>query len=284
MKINKTLIAVLSFTALTMLACSKSGDNKEASTAAASQNETLTRANPKWQVQELFKSRYKKFNEKSSCWIRVSSSGKYCVNLQIVTSKPTNTGRLLYVTESGSLMENDGTLNQTHVVSGIVSLFLVEEANGKFQVVASSDEIANGAYGTPNEADTYRAGNDGQLGFILTNGDMHQGYAGSTLSLFLQNGKKIVEVATLNTSYGNEGACGDPKDQLCDLNSIDTKIETINDSGKKYFDLKIKTTKESKEMGKAAAKTEKSAIIKFDEAKFAYDIGDTNKPYAGLDY
>lgn len=283
MKINKKLIAVISFTALTMLACSKSGDNKEASTAA-SQNETLTRTNPKWQVHELLKSRYKKFNDRSSCWIRVSSSGKYCVNLHVVATKPTNTGRLIYVTESGSPMENDGTLSQFHVASGMMTLFVVEEVNGKLQVIASSDEIANGAYGTPNDADTYRAGNDGQLGFILTNGDMHQGYAGSTLSLFVQNGKKIVEVATLNTSYGNEGACGDPKDQLCDLNSIDTKVEAINDSGKKFFDLKVQTKKESKEMGKAAVKTEKSATIKFDEAKFAYDIGDANKPYAGLDY
>jgi hypothetical protein len=283
MKTNQKLLVLISFAVISMWGCSKSTDNKE-SAAAVSQNEALTRTNPKWQVQELFKSRYKKFNDKNSCWVRVTNTGKYCVNLQIIASKPTSSGRLLYVTESGSPMENDGTLNQTHVVQGTVSLFIVEEIGGKFQVVASSDEISNGAYGTPNDGDTYRSGNDGQLGFILTNGDMHQGYAGSTISLFLQKDKKIVEVATLNTSYSNSGACGDPKDQLCDLNSIDSKIETVYDSSKKYFDLKIQMIKEVQEMGKKALKVDKSSTIKFDESKFAYEIGDTNKPYSGLEF
>ena len=283
MNINKKLLVLLSFLTLAIVGCSKSSDNKETSSAAV-QNESLIKTNPKWQVQELLKARYKKFNDRNSCWIRVSSSGKYCVNLQVVATKPTNTGRLIYVSESGSPMENDGTLSQFHAAAGIMTLFVIEEVNGKLQLIASSDELANGAYGTPNDVETYRTGNDGQLGFILANGDMHQGYAGGTISLFIPKDKKIVEVATLNTYYGNEGACGDPKDQLCDLNTINSKIETVFDSGKKYFDIKVQTKKDAKEMGKAAIQSEKTSVIKFDEGKFVYDIGDVNKPYAGLDY
>lgn len=284
MKLNLKLITPLLITIALISGCSKSNGNGELANAQTSQNESLIKVNPKWQIQDLLKSRYKKFNEKNSCWIRVTSMGNYCVTIQVVGTKTTNTGRLIYVTESGSPIERDGTLNQTHVVQGIITLFIIEESLNKYQVVASSNEISNGAYGVPHEVELYRSGNEDQFGFILSDGDMHQGYVGSTISLFLQSGKKILEVATLNTSYGNEGACGSPKDQICDLISVDSKIETIFNSNKKYFDIKVETTKESKEMGKTSKKTEQTTIIKFDDSKFIYQIGNANNPYNGLEY
>jgi 2-polyprenyl-6-methoxyphenol hydroxylase-like FAD-dependent oxidoreductase len=117
------------------------------------------------------------------------------------------------------------------------------------------------------------------LGWILEDGYGNMGYFAGGLGLYLQKDNKIIEVADLSTFAGNAGACGDAKDQICDLSDINSVVEAVYAKNKKYFDLKVSTKIFTKEMGKAAVNQDIVKVIPFDEQKFTYDLEEVNKPY-----
>ena len=99
------------------------------------------------------------------------------------------------------------------------------------------------------------------------------------ISLYMQKDNKITEVASLSTFAGNAGACGDAKDQICDLSDINTVVEAVYAKNKKYFDLKVSTKMFTKEMGKAVVNKDMMKVIPFNDQKFTYDLEEVNKPY-----
>jgi hypothetical protein len=113
----------------------------------------------------------------------------------------------------------------------------------------------------------------------LEDGYGNMGYFAGGLGLYLQKDNKIIEVADLSTFAGNAGACGDEKDQICDLSDINSVVEAVYAKNKKYFDLKVSTKIFTKEMGKAAVNQDIVKVIPFDEQKFTYDLEEVNKPY-----
>jgi hypothetical protein len=260
------------------VACSKQKEEPPILYVPA-KNEVLTKTDSKMKLQDFFKARYTKFDPTNQCWIRITKEGRFCLNLHVVATRETNLNSFIYVVESGTPMANDGTLANYHASSGVMTLFLLGEANDQLNLIAQSETFTNGGYGTPNEIKTYRAGNDGLLGFIVPDGGGNMGYFSGGISLYLQKDNQIVEVASLSNYSDNSGACGDSSSQMCDLKSINSVIETIYDSKKRYFDIKVATRDESKVMGKAKQVKDTVKVISFDDKKFAYEIGDVNQPY-----
>ena len=122
-------------------------------------------------------------------------------------------------------------------------------------------------------------GTEGQLGWILEDGYGNMGYFSGGIGLYIQKDNKIVGVASLSTFSANGGGCGDAKDQICDLSDINSVVEAIYESDKKYFDINVSTKIYTKEMGKPEIFKNIRHILKFDDKKFKYDLGDVNKPY-----
>ena len=262
---------------VTLFGCGKS--KEDTSKIENIKNQVLNKPDPTFRVLEFFKTRYKKYNDQHQCYVRVFGAGTYCVNLKVIATNDINNGELMYVVESGSPLEKDGSLANAHINTGLVTLFLIEDINNQLRVIAESEEINNGFYGTPNTVKTYRAGSDGQLGWILEDGYGNMGYFAGGIGLYLQKDNKIIEVADLSTFAGNAGACGDEKDQICDLSDINSVVEAVYAKNKKYFDLKVSTKIFTKEMGKAAVNKDIVKVIPFDEQKFTYDLEEVNKPY-----
>jgi hypothetical protein len=259
------------------VACTKSPEETPKSTLSM-KNQILTQIDVDTRVDEFFKTRYKKYNEQNKCWIRVFSAGTYCVTIKVIAHQESSTRDLIYVVESGSPMDQNRNLLNFHAAAGLMTLFLIEDVNEQLKIIAESEEIMNGAFGTPNDnVKTYRIGSDGQLGLRLVNGYGNQGVFSGSLALYMQKDNKIVEVAELNTYSGNSGACGDEKDQICNLFEEDLVVEVVNAASKKYFDLKLTQKTADKEMGKPMIKSEKTYVIQFDEKKFAYDLEKFNK-------
>ena len=256
----------------TLVACTKTPEETPKSTLST-KNQILTQVDVDTRVNEFFKTRYKKYNEQNKCWIRVFSAGTYCVTIKVIAHQETSTRDLIYVVESGSPIDQNRNLLSFHAAAGLMTLFLIEDVNEQLKIIAESEEIMNGAYGAPNDnIKTYRIGSDGQLGLRLVNGYGNQGVFSGSLALYMQKDNKIVEVAELNTYSGNSGACGDEKDQICNLFEEDLVVEVVSAASKKYFDLKLTQKTADKEMGKPMIKSEKTYVIQFDEKKFAYDL------------
>jgi hypothetical protein len=274
-KIFQALMLVISVVILFGCGQSKEDTSKKQDT----KNQVLNKLDPTYRIQEFFKTRYKKYNEQHQCYVRVFGAGTYCVTLKVIATNEINNSELLYVVESGSPLEKDGSLANYHASTGLVTLFLMEDMNDQFRVIAESEEINNGFYGSPNPVKTYRAGSDGQLGWILEDGYGNMGQFAGGIGIYLQKDNKIVEVADLSTYAGNSGACGDAKDQICDLSDINSVVEAVYAAKKKYFDLKVSTKIFTKDMGKAAVNKDIVKVIPFDDQKFTYDLGDVNKPY-----
>jgi hypothetical protein len=262
---------------VTLFGCGKS--KEDSSQNKNTKNQVLNKPDPAYRVQEFFKSRYKKFNEQHQCYVRVVGAGTYCVNLKVIATNDIDNKELMYVVESGSPLEKDGSLANFHASTGLVTLFLMENMNDQLRVIAESEEINNGFYGTPNAVKTYRAGSDGQLGWILEDAYGNMGYIAGGISLYLQKENKIIEIADLSTFAENGGACGDAKEQICDLSEINSVVEAVYAKNKKYFDLKVSTKIFTKEMSKAAVNKDIVKVIPFDEQKFTYDLEEVNKPY-----
>jgi hypothetical protein len=269
----------LSILILALVGCSKPKEVTPIQYVPA-KNEVLTREDLTPRIQEFLKARYTKYDEMNKCWIHRTKDGFACVTLHIIGNRETNTNSYIYVVESGSPLEPDGTLANFHASSGVMTLFMFGETNHQLNLMAQSDEIANGSYGYPNEVKTYRVGNDGQLGWLLNDGGGNMGVFGGVISLYLQKDNRITEVATINNFFSNTGACGDPSSQICDIEDLNSVIETVYDGQQRFFDIQVSTRKESKAMGKPAVVKNTVKLIQFNEQKFAYELGDVNQPYA----
>ena len=277
MNINRKII-VLSICLMALIGCNKATDDASKSELNIN-NQVLNKPDPTYRILEFFKVRYKKYNDQHQCYVRVSGAGTYCVNLKVIATTDINNSELMYVVESGSPLEKDGSLANFHASAGIVTLFMIEDMNNQLRVIAESEEINNGAYGTPNPVKTYRVGSDGQLGWILKDGYGNMGQFVGGMSLYLRKDNKIIQVADLSTSASNSGACGDAINQICDLSDINSVVEAVYAKNKKHFDLKVSTKIFTKEMGKVAVNKDIVKVIPFDEQKFTYDLEEVNKPY-----
>lgn len=275
MKIHAFAILILFF----LCGCS---ENKESEKKASSTNENLTAPYDEDLLSELLKERYKKKHKSYDCYILEEKEEKFCVNIEIIFTQETNQGKNLYVVESGMPMGDNGILFDSHANHGVITLFLINRNGDEMKILAQSQAISNGPWGKPNPVKIYRPGSRETRGWILSDGDMHQGYAGGTISLYLQQNNRIVHAATIGTYYDNSGACW--SDDECSSTALSTGVETIPSNNAEYYDLKIKTKGEKKEKGKVEIPIEKEFIIKFDKLKFEYQIEMANKLYDGLDY
>lgn len=262
------------------------GKDEVSETQSPGRNELLTAPNDNSLVEKFLhfdQKRYKEYDSKNNCLLRASDEVIYCSKLEVIYAQEEKQGRTLYVAESSILRDDDGNLQKTHTLQGVITLFVIQQTGDELKITSQSEEISNGSYGVPNPVKTYRQGNGTARGWILTDGDAHQGYSGGTISLFLQKSRDIAPVATINVRYDDTEHCASD-DSDCSVTSLSTDVETIYSPNSKYFDLKIETNGSKIEKGKKEILINNKFTVKFDESKFAYKTDAADKLYEGLEY
>ncbi len=277
-KIKIIVLPLLVFA--TFFGCS---ENKAKEGPRVSKNEILTAPHDDYLVTDYLKKRYKEYDSDNNCLIRKTAEEVLCTTLNVIYSQEEDQGRNLYVVESGIPVGDDGKLAQAHVYTGTITLFIINQNNEKLKIVSQSEEISNGAYGTPNPVKIYRPGSGTTRGWILSHGDMHQGYSGSRISLYLQKDRQIVLAGAIDTAYDDTNACVAENDD-CSTQTISSTVETIHSEKTDYYDLKVKTKSKKKDKGKNEVAAENEFIVKFNKEKFEYETDLPNKLYEGLEY
>lgn len=236
---------------------------------------------PRNKVVESIK--YKEYDLKNECHIRSSDQTLYCVNIDSAIISVENGAKFIYAVENGNELNESREKMNAHVNLGSLKFFKFEQVNdNKLKLISESDLISCGPYGGRCSAVTYKYGNGPELAWVVTTGDMHQGYSGSNLSAYTAMGKKISPFLDIQTSYSNEGAIrGDEPDAIVQI--LDTKVTTVPSTTEKFFDLKINVTgKEIKK--KKSSPVDFSTVIKFDSKSNSYPTDAVKKIYEGTEY
>lgn len=223
---------------------------------------------------------YKDFNSKHACYMNLVDN--YCVNISSVVKNIENNKIFLYVVESGYPLDSENELDESHVAVGNLRFIKYELLNENLALIAKSDSIGCGPYGVPCDAVTYKLGNTNELAWVSETGDMHQGYGGTSLSIYAVINDKIIEILEMPTSYSNSGAI-DENDKNSKIININSKIMAVPHENIKYFDLEVTITEEITRAKKLESKNYKY-LIKYNENKNLYDSQQIKKLFEGKDY
>ncbi len=232
-------------------------------------------------VKEYIK--YKEYDSKNECSIRLEDKSTYCVNIDSAIVSVENGSRFIYAVENGVELDENKEKMTAHVNYGSLKFFRFEiSKDNKIKLLSESDLLSCGPYGGTCSAVTYRYGSGPELAWVLSTGDVHQGYSGTNLSAYAAFGKKIISFLDIQTSYSNENAVrGDEPDAI--IQDISTKIITEPRASDKFFDLKVYVTgTEIKKKKKTAI--DFSTVVKFDSKNNAYVTDEVKKIYEGKDY
>lgn len=155
--------------------------------------------------------------------------------------------------------EDAGEPNGAHVTSGMVGAFVVEERNGRPEIIAGDSGLAIGASGSaPTKWKLVKFGPS----------DCHQGYCGTRQVLLAPYGKKVRDLADFAVNYSNLGACADKR---CERNAteLEATLEIDNTRlGEKVFPLIV--TVKGANKGRKMPPTR--FTIPFDAKKWSYAL------------
>lgn len=189
---------------------------------------------------------YKEYDQKHQCWITISEEQRYCLKIDREDHIKADTGQRLYLLMAGDAVDEQGEVNGGHVTSGLIAAFIIEEQNGKTEIIASESDIQMGSYGSaPTQWQLIKLGAGDYWGWKNTHSYGNQGIFGGRYALLAPYGKKIRDIANLPSDYTNGGACREDDEKKCA--QISTEIESklsVDDSdpNAKVYPLKITVT------------------------------------------
>ena len=232
------------------------------------------------QIEQILK--YDEYTNKIGaidCYIDIQLNN--CVKISSIIKNNEANKIILYIVESAYPLDEQNQLITSHVASGFLKFMKFELISERLTLVALSQLIGCGPYGTPCEPVTYKFGSTNELGWVTKTGDMHQGYSGSSLSIYAENDNKITQILEVQTSYSNGGAIN-PEDESKEIISIDSKITTVPQENKKYFDLDVSIIENIIEGKKEDIKKSKF-LIKYDDKIKSYNTLEIIKVFESKD-
>lgn len=273
----------LNFIFIVTVICFISGCSKQQEIDNGSLNPVVLNDlfDPRNKVRESIK--YKEYDSKNDCNIRIEDKSTYCVSIDSAIVSEENGSKFIYAVENGNELDENKEKMTAHVNLGSLKFFKFELLkDNKLKLISESDLLSCGPYGGTCNAITYKYGNGPELAWIVTTGDMHQGYVGSSLNAYTSFGKKITSFLDIQTSYSNENAIS-ADDSDSKIQDISTKITTVPSANEKFFDLNINVTgKET--MKKKSTQINISKVIKFDSKSNSYPTDEIQKIYEGKEY
>ena len=137
---------------------------------------------------------FPQYSRANQCWIANVEQGSYCMKIDASKTVNTTSGKQRFILVAGDRFDFTQNIpNGSHVDSGTVAMFVLQQINNKWQVIAADTEIDVGAYGrAPTDWAFHQFGPD-TYGFLNEHGDAHQGYAGSDYAILVPDGKKIAK-------------------------------------------------------------------------------------------
>ena len=177
------------------------------------------------------------FNNKYSCWIYLKDFKRYCYKIDRSDEITTKNGRRSYILTTAYSIDEQGKPNGCHGCPGLIGAFVIEERDGKMNLIAGNKDIEIGSFGSaPTNWDFIKLGPNDYWGWQNTSGYMYHGIAGSDYNILAPYGKTIRELAGIPKSFNNEGHCENPS---CE-ESIDSSLK-IDDRSfqEKVFPLHI---------------------------------------------
>ena len=280
-KIKGTAFALLSSTIVIFVGCSKSQENINKNSVVESGVVLSGYIDPKIIVARNIK--YKAYDDNNRCNIRVNDNQSYCVNIDLVTISTENGTQFFYALEGGTPLDEKMEKKNAHVDLGSLKFYKFEMIkDNKLKLVAESDLLECGPYGNPCGGMTYKVGNGPELGWVITTGDMHQGYGGTYLTAYAMVNKKIQPILSVQTSSTNEGAVdSDVSDAKVSVKS--TAVTTVTSAAEKFYDLEVVVSGKNI-TNKKATPINFTTTLKFDGKTNAYDSKSVAKIYDGAEY
>ena len=235
---------------------------------------------PRYKVKEYIK--YKEYDSKNDCNIRIDDDEIYCVNIDSALISIENGSKFIYAVENGTELDKNKEKMTAHMNYGSLKFFKFELLNdNKLKLISESKLLSCGPYGGTCNAVTYKYGNGPELAWIVSTGDVHQGYVGGNLTAYTAFGKKINSFLNIQTGYSNENAVGDDPD--ASVQSIGTEITTIPNATEKFHDLNI-TVSGVEVKKKKSSPIDFTAVIKFNSNSNSYQTDVIEKIYEGKEY
>lgn len=224
--------------------------------------------------------KYKNYDLEKQCFVNVTPN--FCVKLTSAVQNTENKKEYLYVVESAYPLDADNEFDESHAAGGALKFLKFELLNNQLSLVATSDAFFCGPYGKPCDTVTFKHGHSEELAWKTETGDMHQGYAGTSMQIYALIDRRIQQVLDVQTSYSNAGAIMDDDPQR-ELIEIDSTITTVPKKDARFFDLEIALNGRIQKNKKVTPVNSKY-LVKFDNKKNAYDTQQVQKEFKDGDY
>lgn len=280
-KINNVSFILLTLMILIFAGCSKNPENIISKNAIESGVVLSDYIDPKIIVTKNIK--YKAYDDNNRCNIRVNDNQSYCVNIDQATISTEDGTKFIYAVENGTLLDENMEKKNAHVDRGSLKFYKFELIkDNKLKLIAESNLLECGPYGNPCGGMTYKVGNGPELGWVISTGDMHQGYGGTYLTAYAVVNKKIQPVLSVQTSSSNEGAVDiDASDITVSVKS--TTVTTVPSANEKFYDLQVVVSGKDT-TNKKTIPINFTTTLKFDGKTNIYDAKSVAKIYEGKEY
>lgn len=233
-------------------------------------------------AQRVLEKVYSGYDTKHACWLALDEAQqqRYCMKMDRTDTLTTDTGPRLYVLVVGEAVDEAGEPNGSHATPGLVGAFVVEERQGRAEIVHGHPKIPLGAHGAaPTQWHWLKLGPADYWGWQNTAGDCHQGSCGSRYTILAPYGKTIRDLARITASFDDSGACPDTR-CAAHSSSIDSTLAVDSTRiNEKVFPLRITV------MGRAKGKklAQKTWTIPFDPKQWLY-LEPKGWPLHGADF
>lgn len=159
-------------------------------------------------IQSVLNKVYSGYDRKNQCWLAFDDGQRYCMTLDRTDAITTDSGDRLYVLVTGKAVDDRGESNGTHVTSGLVGAFVIEEHQGRVEIVASDPKLSLGFWGVgPTGWKLIKLGPSDYWGWYNTTSYGAQGFSLEHYSLIAPFGKTVRDLSKISSSYSDEGAC-----------------------------------------------------------------------------
>jgi hypothetical protein len=217
-------------------------------------------------LKRLMREQYGVYSARAGGWLFKSPGSAFV--MKVIQSKKivTPDGERLYVFAAGNLSGGG-----SHVASGLAGAFVLEERDGRVNLVAASRAMPYGSFGSaPDKVKLMQFGPDYYYGWVYESGYTGQGYTSSYNDVLLPKGRGVASLASIPSHMDNEGASPcDNKEARDGCESLDFSFQI--DTARK--DVKVyPLTVTRKGIQKGHETKPETWHIGFDEKKWQYDV------------
>jgi hypothetical protein len=230
-------------------------------------------------VKSFMERSYGRYDSKHACWRTEYESQAYCMKVIRMDRITADTGERFYLLVGGPPLDDDGEPESVHALSGLVGAFVFEIRESNTDLVASNLTMYVGASGVvPEQWDLVKLAKTGYYGWRTTWGDCHQGYCGNLLTILAPFGKSVKDIAALNISYTDAGAC---EGQECPegASSVESKVTIDTTTNSDIYPLTVAFSGTLN--GRSLNGT--SRRLEFDRKAWRYAVPD-DWPLAGVEF